>query len=120
MSLLTQLVAELNAGTLKVVDLTQPLGPETPVIGLPPMFGSSPGVTIEVISQLRRQGARLVLEHAAPGRAHRHALRRAGALDHGQGSARQPLRHDSRAPVRRAGVRDRRDAARSRRTKTSC
>jgi len=35
MSLLTQLMAELNAGTLKVVDLTQPLGPETPVIGLP-------------------------------------------------------------------------------------
>ena len=44
MSLLTQLVAELNAGTLKVVDLTQPLGPETPVIGLPPMFASSPGL----------------------------------------------------------------------------
>ena len=58
MSLLTQLVAELNAGTLKVVDLTQPLGPETPVIGLPPMFGSSPGVSIEVISRYRRQGPR--------------------------------------------------------------
>ena len=50
MSLLTQLVDALNAGSLKVVDLTQPLGPQTPVIGLPPIFGQSPGVTMEVIS----------------------------------------------------------------------
>ena len=56
MSVLTQLVAELNAGTLKVVDLTQPLGPDTPVIGLPPMFGSSPGVTMEVISRFDDKG----------------------------------------------------------------
>src|SRR5687767_153496 len=50
-SVLTQLVAELNRGTLKVVDLTQPLGPSTPVIGLPSMFAPSPGVTIDVISK---------------------------------------------------------------------
>ena len=56
MSLLTQLVAELDAGTLKVVDLTQPLGPDTPVIGLPPMFASSPGVTMEVISRFDDKG----------------------------------------------------------------
>jgi kynurenine formamidase len=56
MSTLTQLVAELNAGALKVVDLTQPLGPETPVIGLPPMFASSPGVTLEVISRFDAKG----------------------------------------------------------------
>lgn len=56
MSLLTQLVAELNAGTLKIVDLTQPLGPETPVIGLPPMFASSPGVSLEVISRFDVKG----------------------------------------------------------------
>jgi kynurenine formamidase len=55
-SVLTQLVAELNAGTLKVVDLTQPLGPETPVIGLPPQFGASPGVTLEVISKFDAKG----------------------------------------------------------------
>jgi kynurenine formamidase len=54
--LLMQLVDELNNGTLKVVDLTQPLGPETPVIGLPPIFASSPGVTIEVISQYDAHG----------------------------------------------------------------
>src|SRR6266487_4499470 len=56
MSLLAQLVAELNAGTLKVVDLTQPLGPATPVIGLPPMFAASPGVSIEVISRYDEKG----------------------------------------------------------------
>ncbi len=56
MSLLSQLVAELEAGRLKVVDLTQPLGPATPVIGLPPQFGSSPGVTMEVISRFDEKG----------------------------------------------------------------
>jgi len=56
MSVLTKLVAELNAGTLRIVDLTQPLGPDTPVIGLPPQFGSSPGVTMEVISKFDDKG----------------------------------------------------------------
>ncbi|MDB4877822.1 MAG: cyclase family protein [Gemmatimonadetes bacterium] len=56
MSLLTQLVDELNAGSLRIVDLTQPLGPDTPVIGLPPMFGQSPGVTMEVISHFDDKG----------------------------------------------------------------
>jgi len=56
MSLLTQLVAELTAGTLKLVDLTQPLGPETPVIGLPPIFASSPGVSLDVISRFDEKG----------------------------------------------------------------
>jgi kynurenine formamidase len=56
MSVLAQLVAELNAGTLRIVDLTQPLGPDTPVIGLPPQFGSSPGVTMELISRFDDKG----------------------------------------------------------------
>jgi kynurenine formamidase len=56
MSILSQLVSELDAGTLTVVDLTQPLGPDTPVIGLPPMFASSPGVTLEVISRFDAKG----------------------------------------------------------------
>ena len=56
MSLLSQLVAELNAGTINVVDLTQPLGPDTPVIGLPPIFASSPGVSLEVISRFDDKG----------------------------------------------------------------
>lgn len=56
MSVLTELVAELNNGALRVVDLTQPLGPETPVIGLPPIFGPSPGVSLEVISRFDDKG----------------------------------------------------------------
>ena len=56
MSVLTQLVQELNAGTLKIIDLTQPLGPDTPVIGLPPIFASSPGMSIEVISRFDDKG----------------------------------------------------------------
>ena len=53
---LARLVDELVAGRLRVVDLTQPLGPGTPVIGLPPMFASSPGVSMEVISRYDDRG----------------------------------------------------------------
>ena len=53
-NVLDALVAELNRGTLKVVDLTQPLGPETPVIGLPPIFAASPGVTIDVTADVAK------------------------------------------------------------------
>jgi kynurenine formamidase len=55
-TILTQLVDELNAGRLTIIDLTQPLGPETPVIGLPPMFAPSPGVTLETISRYDDKG----------------------------------------------------------------
>src|SRR5207244_8692653 len=50
------LIADLGAGRLKRVDLTQPLGPDTPVIGLPPQFAPSPGVTIEAISRYDEKG----------------------------------------------------------------
>src|SRR5918911_3746885 len=55
-TILAQLVEALEAGSVRVVDLTQPLGPETPVIGLPPVFASSPGVSIEVISRYDASG----------------------------------------------------------------
>jgi kynurenine formamidase len=55
-TILQQLVAELDAGRLRVIDLTQPLGPDTPVIGLPPIFAPSPGVTIDVISKYDDKG----------------------------------------------------------------
>jgi kynurenine formamidase len=53
---LDTLVADLAAGRVQVIDLTQPLGPETPVIGLPPSFAPSPGVTIDVISRYDEKG----------------------------------------------------------------
>ena len=55
-STLTQLVDDLRSGRLKVVDLTQPLGPDTPVIDLPAMFAASPGVTIDAISRYDEKG----------------------------------------------------------------
>jgi len=55
-STLSQLLDDLNSGRLQVIDLTHPLGPDTPVIGLPPIFGSSPGVTIETISRYDEKG----------------------------------------------------------------
>lgn len=51
MSVLTQLAEALTDGSVRVVDLTQPLGPDTPVIGLPDIFGQSPGLSMKVISR---------------------------------------------------------------------
>src|SRR5258708_24204560 len=48
---LTQLLEELDAGNLKIVDLTTPLPPETPVIDLPPIFAGSPRLTLTEISR---------------------------------------------------------------------
>ena len=55
-NVLAQFVDELVAGRIQVIDLTQPLNAETPVIGLPPIFGASPGLTIEEISRYDDQG----------------------------------------------------------------
>jgi kynurenine formamidase len=55
-SSLSHLIADLAAGRLQVIDLTQPLGPDTPVIGLPPIFAPSPGMTMEVISRYDAAG----------------------------------------------------------------
>ncbi|MGQ0538703.1 MAG: cyclase family protein [Gemmatimonadaceae bacterium] len=56
MSVLTQLVEQLHAGRLTIIDLTQPLGPATPVIGLPAQFAPSPGVSLDVISRFDQRG----------------------------------------------------------------
>jgi len=53
---LTQLLEELDAGNLKIVDLTTPLAPETPVIDLPPIFAGSPGLTLTEISRYDQRG----------------------------------------------------------------
>ena len=56
MSSITDLLADIAAGKVKVVDLTQPLGPDTPVIDLPPIFAQSPPLTITEISRYNDQG----------------------------------------------------------------
>ena len=55
-SVLAQLVEELNARRIRVVDLTTTLGPETPVIDLPPIFAPSPGLTLTEISRYDARG----------------------------------------------------------------
>jgi kynurenine formamidase len=54
--MLSEFADALASGKIKVVDLTSSLGPDTPVIGLPPQFGSSPGLTMEVISKFDAKG----------------------------------------------------------------
>ena len=56
MSILTDLVDALQEGQIRVVDLTQPLGEETPVIGLPEPFAPSPGFSQETISEYDEGG----------------------------------------------------------------
>jgi kynurenine formamidase len=56
MPILSDLVTALQGGALRVVDLTQPLGPDTVVIDLPPQFASSPGVSLKVISRYDDKG----------------------------------------------------------------
>ncbi|CAN5846150.1 cyclase family protein [soil metagenome] len=51
MSTLANLITDLATGKIKVVDLTQPLEPDTPVIALPEMFAPSPGLTMTEISR---------------------------------------------------------------------
>lgn len=55
-SVLSLLVEEMRRGRIQVVDLTQPLGPDTPVIDLPPIFAASPGLSVETISRYDDQG----------------------------------------------------------------
>ncbi len=55
-TVLSLFVEELRNGRVRVVDLTQPLGPETPVIELPDIFAASPGVSVELISQYDDKG----------------------------------------------------------------
>ena len=55
-SILTQFLMALHDGSLKIVDLTTPLEPETPVIDLPPLFAPSPGLTLTEISRYDSRG----------------------------------------------------------------
>ncbi|NOZ42549.1 MAG: cyclase family protein [Alphaproteobacteria bacterium] len=53
---LTNLVSEMAAGSLRVVDLTVPLSAATPVIGLPEEFSPSPAFKLEQISHYDDRG----------------------------------------------------------------
>jgi kynurenine formamidase len=53
---LTNLVEQLLKGTIRVVDLTVPLEPATPVINLPPIFAPSKAFSLEEISRYDSRG----------------------------------------------------------------
>jgi kynurenine formamidase len=50
-SQIATLLDALAAGSVEIVDLTQPLSESTPVIKLPPPFANTPGLSREVISR---------------------------------------------------------------------
>ena len=53
---LEQLVAAILGGGIRVVDLTMPLEPATPIIGLPPPFAPSKPFSLEEISHYDERG----------------------------------------------------------------
>ncbi|MCP4361370.1 MAG: cyclase family protein [Chloroflexi bacterium] len=55
-TVLSLLVEEMRHGRVQIVDLTQSLGPDTPVIDLPPIFAPSPPFSMETISQYDDKG----------------------------------------------------------------
>ena len=54
--LLTRLAAALASGAVRVVDLTMPLGPETPVLPLPDPWPNSPTFELSEISRYDERG----------------------------------------------------------------
>ena len=54
--ILSALTAALGGGGVRVVDLTQPLEPATPVLQLPPEFVQNPPFEIEVLSKYDERG----------------------------------------------------------------
>ena len=55
-NVLTQLIEELSRGTLQVIDLTQPLSPDTPILPLPPQFQNTPRFRIWELSHYDERG----------------------------------------------------------------
>ena len=53
---LAKLLEELTAGRLRIVDLTQPLSPQTPLLPLPPQFNNTPAFKIWELSHYDERG----------------------------------------------------------------
>ena len=105
---LSDFASALASGAVEVVDLTAPLGPETPLIKLPPQIGkNTPPIEIHAISNYDKDRAVLGLELAQARRTFRHAFRCAGALDQRQGLQGRQHRHHPGEEFRGAGLRDR-------------
>lgn len=55
-SLLSDLAGALSSGTIRVVDLTQPLNADTPLLPLPPQWPNTPPFTLHEISRYDQRG----------------------------------------------------------------
>jgi kynurenine formamidase len=55
-SVLSMLLEELNIGRLRIVDLTQPLSPHTPLLPLPPQWDNTPAFKIWELSRYDDRG----------------------------------------------------------------
>ncbi len=53
---LAELVSQLRSGALRVIDLTQPLCAETPLLPLPPQWPNTPAFRIWEISRYDERG----------------------------------------------------------------
>lgn len=53
---LDELISLLNSGGLRIVDLTQPLSPQTPLLPLPPQWPNTPAFRIWEISRYDERG----------------------------------------------------------------
>ena len=56
MNVLAELISQLNTGALRVIDLTQPLSPQTPLLPLPPQWPNTPAFRIWEISRYDERG----------------------------------------------------------------
>lgn len=54
--ILSQLISELAAGRLRIVDLTQPLSAETPLLPLPPQWNNTPPFNLKELSRYDDRG----------------------------------------------------------------
>ena len=80
---LTDLAQGLASGSVRLVDLTQPLSERTPVLVLPEPFANTPGLSRVPLSRYDDAGPAWAWDVADDRRARRNPLRRADPLDHG-------------------------------------
>ncbi len=83
---LSELLAMIGSGGIRVVDLTHVLSAEFPALQLPPEFGQAWAFKQERISRYDTPGPGWYWNNLVQ-RAYRHAPRCAGALDQRQGSS---------------------------------
>jgi len=55
-TVLTELLQELNSGRLQIIDLTQPLSPQTPLLPLPSQWNNTPAFKIWELSRYDDRG----------------------------------------------------------------